>query len=221
MPMPRSPRAMTASIAPSLISTDPDWASRKKTSPATTPLAFNPSRSMSTVASFVRRSLNARSSLRTAGPVPGSGSHARLPVRSKRVPPVPSDAAGERLARNPLPRATRCPRSGASLELSPYDNGRNSDRRLSIGDWRALPIFTAGSCRISEVSPDHIDLAHELRPLAYEGRSTKRLSQFSISDAIALRDFEGEIARQDVDLSAAHLLDVDPVFDGLEYDLLV
>src|SRR5438309_2510395 len=214
MPMPRSPRAMTASIAPSLISTDPDWASRKKTSPATTPLAFNPSRAMSTVASFVRRSLNPRSLLRTAGPVPGSGSRARLPVRSGRVPSVPSDAAGERLARNPLPRATRRRRGGASLELSPYDNGRNSDRRLSVGDRCALAVFSACSSRVAEIGADHVDLAHELRALAYQRRSSQGLSQFSISDAIALRDFEGEIARHDVDLSAAHLLDEDPVFDG-------
>src|SRR2546428_2997132 len=42
-----------------------------------------------------------------AGPVPGSGSRARLPVRSPPLAPSATDAAGQRLPRNPLPRATR------------------------------------------------------------------------------------------------------------------
>src|SRR6267143_2786045 len=80
-PMPRSPRAMTASIAPSLISTDPDWASRRNTSPVA-PVALSASRAASTVASLVRRSLMRRP--RLAG---GTGERG---VREPRVPRGPA-----------------------------------------------------------------------------------------------------------------------------------
>src|SRR4029078_6011799 len=62
-PMPRSPRAMTDSIAPALISTEPDWASRRNTSPVATPPDFKVFRAASTVASLLSRSLMAQTRL--------------------------------------------------------------------------------------------------------------------------------------------------------------
>src|SRR6266550_1369380 len=66
MPTPRSPRAMALSIVPSLISTDPDCASRRKTSPVATPSERSASSAVSTVASFVSRSLISAQSLPSA-----------------------------------------------------------------------------------------------------------------------------------------------------------
>src|SRR5438309_2609883 len=99
---------MTASIAPSLISTDPDWASRKKTSPVA-PVALSASSATSTVASLVRRSLMSQRSS-AGGSCPGVGGARsphppRLPRRSLRSRRVagPRGTRGSRTTRSPVP----------------------------------------------------------------------------------------------------------------------
>src|SRR5712691_7549565 len=149
MPTPRSPRAMTLSIAPSLISTEPDCASRRKTS---------------TVATFVSRSLTCSTSFQF-----------------------------------------------------PADNDRgDADGRLRVGYRRSLSVLTAGAGGVTKIAPDHIDLAHELRALADERRSAEWLRLLTLADPVALGDFEGEVARNHVDLPTAHLLHEDAVFDGTQ-----
>src|SRR5438445_9257324 len=98
-----------------------------------------------------------------------------------------------------------------SFELSTDDDARDADRRLRIGDRRALAVFSASPSRVAEIGADHVDLAHELGALADERRSTQRLGKLAVADAVALGDLECEVARYDVHLPAAHLLDEDPV----------
>src|SRR5881628_321351 len=224
IPMPRSPRAITDSMAPSLISTDPDWASRKKTSPVA-PVALRASRATSTVASFVSLSLMSTGSGAGGACPQGQGPLTAERFGGARSPPPP------RLARRSLrslraagPRGTRgsrTPRSPVppagvsrfSLELSAHDDRWDADRRLRIGDRRALTILPTGAGRISEVTPDHVYFAHQLRSLSYQCRAPQGLRQFPVPDPIALGDFEREVSRYDVHLSSAHLLDEDPVLD--------
>ena len=87
------------------------------------------------------------------------------------------------------------------------------ERRLRVGDRRALAVLAAGAGRVPEIPADHVDLAHELRPLSHEGRAAQRLRELPVADPIALRDLEGEVAAHDVDLPAAHLLHEDAVLD--------
>src|SRR5213595_3252369 len=217
MPTPRSPRAMTDSIAPSLISTDPDWASRRNTSPVA-PVALSASRAASTVASFVSRSL-----IRRPGLAGGTGERG---VREPRVPRGPATrrerserrgrrgGCGERAPPNgfavggpyPLGQDPPAPGSGVSLELAAHDDGRDADRWLRICDRRALAVFSASPGRIAEITPDHIDFAHQLRALADQRCAAQRLGELAVADAVALGDFEGEVARYDIDLAATHLL---------------
>src|SRR5438874_928658 len=214
MPTPRSPRAMTASTAPSLISTDPDWASRKKTSPVA-PVALSASRAASTVASLVSRSLiwtcsgAGGSCPRFGGALSPHPPHLpRRSLRSRRVA-GPRGTRGSRTPRSPVPPAGS-PR--LSLELSAHDDGWDADGWLRIGDRRALSVFAASPSRVAEITSDHIYFRHQLGALADERRSTKRLGELAVADPIALGDLEGEVARDDIDLAAAHLLDEDAVF---------
>src|SRR5438552_3198381 len=214
MPTPRSPRAMTASMAPSLISTDPDCASRRNTSPVAL-VALSASRAASTVASLVSRSLIRRRRL--------AGGTGEWGVREPRVPRGPASRSerserrgrwggcGERAPpnRGQDPPATG---SGVSFELATDDDRRDADRWLRIGDRRALSIFAASPSRVAEITSDHIYFRHQLVALADERRSTKRLGELAVADAVALRYLEGEVARYDIDLAAAHLLDEDAVF---------
>src|SRR6267378_3973663 len=165
--MPRSPRAMTDSTAPSLISTEPDWASRKKTSPVATPADLSASRAASTVASLVTRSLTWRT--RLAG---GTGERG---VREPRVPRGPAsrserserrDRWGGCGERAPPNRGQDPPATTPSLELATNNDRRDTDGWLCVGDRRALAIFSTGARRISEVSTDHVYFTHELRALA-------------------------------------------------------
>src|SRR5438477_765820 len=218
MPMPRSPRAMTASMAPSLISTDPDWASRKKTSPVA-PVALSASRAASTVASLVSRSLIRRRRL--------AGGTGEWGVREPRVPRGPASRSerserrgrwggcGERAPpnRGQDPPATG---SGVSFELATDDDRRDADRRLRIGDRRALAVFSASPGRVAEIGADHVDLAHEFGALADERRSTKRLGELAVADSVALSDFEREVARDHVDLPSTHLLHEHAVFHAAQ-----
>src|SRR6266568_495047 len=208
MPMPRSPRAMTDSTAPSLISTDPDWASRRNTSPVA-PVALSASSARSTVASLVRRSLIWQRP-RAGGSCPGVGG-ARSPhpphlsrrsLRSLREA-GPRGTRGSRTPRSPVPPAGRY---RYSLQLSAYDDAGNSNRWLGVGDRRSLTVLSTCARRIAEIISDHIDLTHQLRALAYQRGAPQRLGELAVVDAIALGDLEREVARHDVDLPAAHLL---------------
>src|SRR2546430_16031389 len=152
MPTPRSPRAITLSIAPSLISTDPDWASRRNTSPSGIPTSRSACSAVSTIASLVSRSLM------------------------------------------------------RSFQLSADDDRGDPQRGLRVGDGRALPILPAGPRRVPQIGPDHVDLAHELWTLADERRAAERLRQLAVADPVALGDLEREVPRNDVDLTATHLL---------------
>src|SRR5712691_7223445 len=164
MPTPRSPRAMTLSIAPSLISTEPDCASRRKTSPVATPSERSASSAVATVASFVSRALTCSTSFQF-----------------------------------------------------PADNDRgDADGRLRVGYRRSLSVLTAGAGGVAKIAPDHGDLAHELRALADERRSAEWLRELTVANPVALGDFEGEVARNHVDLPTAHLLYEDAIFDGTQ-----
>src|SRR5439155_17808633 len=229
MPMPRSPRAMTASIAPSLISTDPDWASRKKTSPVA-PVALSASSATSTVTSLVSRSLIRRRRL-AGGPGERGVREPRVPRRpatrrerserrgrrggcGERAPPNGFAVGGPYpLGQDPHPPA---PGSGVSLELAAHDDGRDADRWLRICDRRALAVFSASPGRIAEITPDHIYLAHQFRALSDQRCAAQRLGQLSISYAIALSDFEREVPRDHVNLAATHLLHEHAVFHAAQ-----
>src|SRR6266550_480331 len=186
MPTPRSPRAMTLSMALSLISTEPDCASRRKISPVATPSERSAASAVSTMASFVNRSLIC------------SISRLRRETRSRLEVSL--------LGAEPLV-------ARVSLQFPADHDRRDADGRLRIGDGRPLPVLPARSRRITEVAPDHIDLAHELRTLPNERRTAERFGELAVADPVALGDLEGEVARHDIDLAAAHLLHEDAVFD--------
>src|SRR5438046_8147762 len=227
MPTPRSPRAMTASMAPSLISTDPDWASRKKTSPVA-PVALSASRAASTVTSLVSRSLIRRRRL--------AGGTGERDVREPRVPRGPATrrerserrgrrgGCGERAPPNgfavggPYPLGQDPPAlgSGVSLELATDDDRWNADRRLRIGDRCALAVFSASPGRVAEIGADHVDLAHELRALADQRCAAQRLGELAVADSVALSDFEREVARDHVDLPSTHLLPEHALFHAAQ-----
>src|SRR5947208_13638787 len=223
MPIPRSPRAMTLSIAPSLISTDPDWASRRNTSPAAMPSARSASNAWSTATSLVTRSLMRVGSLSGWRVARGSGLRASRHagrVAGTRLSLRRSGPVGERAAPTPgqdppARHPPACPRR-RSLQLPANDDARDADRRLRVGDRRALANFATRPCGISKVISDHIDLAHELGALADECGAAQRFGERPIADAVALGDLECEVARDDVDLTAAHLLHEDAVFDRAE-----
>src|SRR5438552_2783518 len=160
-PSPRSPRAVTTSIAPSFVSTDPERASRTSTSA----VATRPERSVSSV-----RSTTSSFESRTV--------------------------TGLR-----------------SLDSSTDDDGRDTEGRLRIGDGRALAVLAARPGGVAEIPADHVDLAHELRPLPDERRAPQRFGELPVTNAVALCDLEGEVAADDVDLPAAHLLDENAVLD--------
>src|SRR2546421_2551205 len=216
MPMPRSPRAITASTAPSLISTDPDWASRRKTSPVA-PLALSALRAASTVASLVSRSLIWWT--RLAG---GTGERV---VREPRVPRGPTTRSerserrdgwgggGERATPSRGQDPPACPWVRRSLQFSTNDDAPDADRRLCVGDRRALAIFAASPSGVAEIGADHVDLAHELGALADERRPSERLGELAIADPVALGDLECEVSRHDIHLPAAHFFDEHAFFD--------
>src|SRR6267143_2814716 len=214
-PMPRSPRAMTASTAPSLISTEPDWASRKNTSPVATPTDFSAPSAASTVASLVSRSLTGRTQL--AG---GTGERvAREPltgrvatnwskrVRSgpvgERATPTPGAGAPDREAGQDPPARRLVT---GSLQLAANDDARDADGWLRVGDGRALTVFSASPSRVAEIRSDHVDFGHQLRALPNQCCSPQRLGELAVAYPIALGDLEREVAGHDVDLTAAHLL---------------
>src|SRR5207247_3818019 len=99
-----------------------------------------------------------------------------------------------------------------SLEFAAHYDAGDSNCRLRIGDRRALAIFSASPSRVAEIGADHVDFAHQLRALSHERRTTQRLGECAIPDAVALSDLEGEVAGHDVDLTAPHFLYKDAVF---------
>src|SRR6267143_4723933 len=135
-PRPRSPRAVTTSIAPSFVSTDPERASRTSTSA----VATRPERS----GSSVRSTTSSFESLAVTG--------------------------------------------SCSLHSSADDDGGNAEGRLRIGDGGALAVLAARPGGVAEIPADHVDLAHELRPLPDERRAPQRLGELAIANAVALRD---------------------------------
>src|SRR5436190_1924618 len=82
---------------------------------------------------------------------------------------------------------------------------------------RAITLSIAPS--LISIDPDHVDLAHELRTLADQRRAAERLRQLAVADPVALGDLEGEVPRNDVDLTATHLLHEHAVLHRAE-DLL-
>src|SRR5207249_9057775 len=106
------------SIAPSLISTDPDWASRKKTSPVA-PVALSASRAASTVTSLVSRSL-----IRRRRPAGGTGERG---VREPRVPRGPASRSK---------RSERRERRGGCGERAPPTPGQDppADERCDMSE---------------------------------------------------------------------------------------
>src|SRR5687767_3602265 len=191
MPTPRSPWTRTFSIAASFTSTDVDADSRKNTS-ARAPWRRSEPIARSTTASFVSRSLTRFAPCSSNGlwPLPRSGL-VGFGRRGEAAPP-------------------------SCLHL-PADHDRGDpQRRLCVGDGRALPVLAAGAGRVAEVPAHHVDLAHELRPLPDEGRSAQRLGQAPVADAVRLGHLEREVPADDVDLAAAHLPDEDAVVDRRE-----
>src|SRR5207253_2596552 len=168
MPTPRSPRAMALSIAPSLISTDPDCASRRKTSPVATPSERSASSAVSTVASFVSRSLISAQSL------PSAETRSRLAVSL-----LAGRGRGPWARSDPLVART-------SFQFPAHHDRGDADRWLGVGDRRSLPVLAACPGGVTEIAPDHVDLAHELRALADERRSAEWLSELTVADAVAL-----------------------------------
>src|SRR5439155_7995943 len=151
MPMPLSPRAMTASMAPSLISTDPDWASRRNISPVATATDFKAARAASTVASFVRRSLTAKPAARCGWHGGAGCARAADRPRRPRAEPSGGERTGRR-ARDPDPGtgpATRTARR--SLELPTNDDARDADRWLRVGDWRSLTVLSTCARGVPEI----------------------------------------------------------------------
>src|SRR5688500_18600265 len=191
MPIPRSPWTRTFSTAASFTSTDVDADSRKNTS-ARAPWRRSEPIARSTTASFVSRSLTRFAPCSSNGlrPLPRS----RLVGFGRRGEAAPPSC----------------------LDL-PADHDRGDpQRRLCVGDGRALPVLAAGAGRVAEVPAHHVDLAHELRPLPDERRSAQRLGQAPVADAVRLGHLEREVPADDVDLAAAHLPDEDAVVDRRE-----
>src|SRR5712692_1960618 len=195
-PRPRSPREMTLSMPPSFVSTEPDCASRRNTSPPRTPPLRRAASARSTTSSLLRRSLMLDLSASPRRHVPGGLSRSSRTLASL-------------AERGPLPPS----RSSLvlSLELAADDDRRDAQGRLRVGDRRALAILAARAGGVAEVPADHVDLTHEFRSLADERRAAQRLSELAVADAVALGDLEGEVAAHHVDLSAAHLLHEDAV----------
>src|SRR5919201_1429475 len=197
IPTPRSQRATTLSITPSLVSTEPDCASRMNTSPWARPSARSASRAFSTATSFVTRSL-----IRA---LPASGWRVLSRVRGRarayrsaphHFHPARSDAAGMTARTRPAhpchpPAGLGC----RSLELPAHNDRGDADRRLRISDRRALAVLATGPRGIAKVISDHVYFAHQLWPLTYERRAAERLGELAVADPVALRDLEGEVAR--------------------------
>src|SRR5205807_1982416 len=100
--------------------------------------------------------------------------------RSRLVVSLLADRGGGPWARSePLVART-------SFQFPAHHDRGDADRWLGVGDRRSLPVLAARPGGVTEIAPDHVDLAHELRALADKRCSAERFRELTVADAVAL-----------------------------------